>query len=422
MRRDWARAARNGALSLCALGSSVASASDPWTPIEQLERRGDHAAAARAYVALLADAEAVDARALGERAEHIVAVVRAERSDSEGLSLCARIADRIEPSARRTAISLRLRCAESELSLLADRRRASGAIGPDLYAIEREARALSERLRSAQHACAPATIEWTFATALLGRAQGLLGDESAALAAGREAARAWAALVDAPGLLDALASPTGAAAQSPAVRAPVFEGRPAGPSERERSLRAQAGDAIVDRAWSAVVELLWVAIERDRRAVTSLRIEPLAPDASDLQRERWYSRAASPVLDRHRSLLEPATLVRYRALWNADTTSARFASALRVGELFWDYGARSRAVQDTLIERSAMADALRGYVAPADAAYLAQARQVFAQCVREAQRAGVENEWTRACSQRLRALGSSEGVVIDEVIPSLDER
>lgn len=422
MARGWVRAMRNTVLGACALAPGLAFASDPWAPIERLERQGDHAAAARAYVALLADAPSVDARALAERAEHIVAVVRAERSDSEGLALCARVADRIEPSSPRAAISLRLRCAESELSLLADRRRASGAIGPDLYAIEREARALAERLRAAQQSCAPATIEWTFATALVGRAHGLLGDESSALASGRDAARTWAVLIDAPGLLDALANPMSAPARSASVRAPVFEGRPAAASERERSLRAQVGDLLVDRAWSAVVELLWVAIERDRRAVTSQRIEPLERDASDLRRERWYSRAVSPVLDRHRLLLEPAMLARYRALWNADPTSARFASALRVGELFWDYGARSRAVQDTLIERSAMADVLRGYVAPADAAYLDQARAVFAQCVREAQRTGIENEWTRACARRLRALGSGEGVVIDEVIPSLDER
>lgn len=181
------------------------------------------------------------------------------------------------------------------------------------------------------------------------------------------------------------------------------------------------GDALIERTWSAVVELVWVSIERDRRAVTSQRIEPLARDASELRRERWFNGTVGPVLDRHRALLEPSTLARYEALWSADATSARFAAALRVGELFIDYGERNRAVQDTLIARSPMADTLRGYVSPVDQGYLRQARTVFERCVSEAQRAGVENEWVRACGQRLRELGAS-GVVIDELVPRVSDR
>ena len=408
------------------------STTDPWSPIDQLERQGNHEAAARAYLALLAPDSrvALDGAALERRAEHIVSVVRASRSDRDGFELCEQIASRIElrsdPASLRVALSLRLRCAESELSTLAERRRAAGPVGPDLYAIEREARSLAERLAQLQtdaRSLPRSSVETVLATALVGRANGLLGDESSALRSASEAARAWAEMVDVPALVVALSSGDDRrrAERARVPDAPELVGSAPGPSARERSLRASVGDSLVDRTWTAVVELVWVAIERDRRAVTSLRIEPLARSANELRSERWFSAAAGPVLDRHRALLEPAMLARYEALWSADATSARFAAALRVGELFLDYAERNRAVQDTLIARSPMPEVLRGYVSPSDEAYARQARAVFERCVAEAQRAGVDNQWTRACAQRLRAVGDRTGVVVDELVPSVHE-
>lgn len=412
---------------------------------EALERQGDHEGAAAMYGAVLASSAAVDASALSSRAEHIVALVRAARSDAEGWAICERIAQRIErvtvPSSAgaaqssavwaRVALATRLRCTEQELSTLAERRRVSGPAGPDLYAIERASRAVCERLARLESDATSlrAVVEPVYARALSGRALGLLGDESAALSMATVAATQWAALVDAPALVGALSGTS--AANSPVTRivvrpAPVLAGRAAGPSERERVLRLAVGDSLVDRTWSAVVGLVWVAIERDRRTVTSARIEPLSRGAGELRRERWFTTQAAPVLDRHRALLADtsasALLSRYTALWNADATSARFAAALRVGELYMDLGERSRAVQDTLIEASDMPDVLRGYVSPADEAHVAQARGVFERCVSEAQRAGVENEWVRACAQRLRYIGSPSGVVVDEMVPVLNDR
>lgn len=415
---------------------------------EVLERQGDHEGAAAMYGALLSSTAAIDARALASRAEHIVTLVRASRSDSEGWSICERIAQRIESATARTtgrtaahgthgtdgarvALTTRLRCAEQELSTLAERRRVSGPTGPDLYAIERGARTLCERLtRLESDATALRTVvEPVFARALMGRAFGLLGDESAALSMATAAATQWAALVDAPSLVDALSVANAANVRATRIvvrPAPVLAGRAPGPSERERVLRLAVGESLVDRTWSAVVGLVWVAIERDRRTVTNARIEPLPRGAGELRRERWFTTQAAPVLDRHRALLADTSrtslLSRYAALWNADATSARFAAALRVGELYMDLGERSRAVQDTLIEASDMPDVLRGYVSPSDEAHVTQARGVFERCVSEAQRAGIENEWVRACAQRLRYLGSPSGVVVDEMVPLLNER
>ncbi len=409
---------------------------------EALERQGDHEAAAAMYSAVLASRASVDPQALAGRAEHIVALVRAARSDVEAWALCERLAVRIEGAPRdsavasdgranRAALATRLRCAEQELSALAERRRISGPAGPDLFAIERASRALCERLAGLESDAVSlrGAVEPVYARALAGRALGLLGDEASALAIATSAARQWASLVDAPSLADALVS--GNAVNHRATRivvraAPVLAGRPPGPTDRERALRASAGDALVERTWSAVVALVWVAIERDRRSVTSARIEPLARGASELRRERWFTTQAAPVLDRHRATLADTSaaslLSRYTALWNADATSARFAAALRVGELYMDLGERSRVVQDVLIEASDMPDVLRGYVSPADQAHVAQARGVFERCVSEAQRAGVDNEWVRACAQRLRYIGSPSGVVVDEMVPMFNER
>ncbi|MFO0562696.1 MAG: hypothetical protein U0269_32055 [Polyangiales bacterium] len=412
------------------VASAQRSAEASFAVAELRERQGDHDGAARAYLALLTARGALDSAALAGRAEHIVALVRAARSDREGFAACEQIASRIESDRRRAhaALSLRLTCAESELATLAERRRAQGPVGPELYAIERESRALDERLLGLQSDARTLRlpVESVLATALVGCASGLLGDESAAMRSAVEATRAWAEMVDVPALLVALPGQARATLSQRANRqsvapAPVLTGRARGPSDRERALRASAGDALVERTWSAVVELVWVSIERDRRAVTSQRIEPLARAATDLRRERWFSGTVGPALDRHRALLEPSMLARYEALWSADATSARFAAALRVGELFLDYGERNRAVQDALIAASPMAEALRGYVSPADRAYLQRARTVFERCVSEAQRAGVENEWVRACGQRLREIGSS-GVVIDELVPSVSAR
>lgn len=418
-----------------ALAQGTSSAADvSFAQADQRERQGDHEGAARLLVVLVAPSSraVIDRRALASRAEHIVALVRASRSDREGFEVCEQIASRIDDRGdeilAREALSLRLRCAEATLATLAERRRAAGPVGPELYAIEREARSLDERLIALQSDARSLRrpVELVLATALVGRASGLLGDESSAMRAAVESARAWSEMVDVPALMAALpaerrASSARRAPQSVAS-APVLTGQARGPSDRERALRASVGDPLVERTWTAVVELVWVSIERDRRAVTSLRVEPLSRDASDLRRERWFSTAVGPTLDRHRALLEPAMLARYEALWSADATSARFAAALRVGELFMDYGERNRTVQDTLIARSPMADTLRGYVSPVDRAYLQQARAVFERCVSEAQRAGIENEWVRACGQRLRELGAGGGVVIDELVPSVSGR
>ncbi len=426
--RAWA-----GALMIVQAQSAAASASTPvneMARIEQRERQGDHDGAARGWIALLASpaARSIDRSALVGRADHVVTLVRAARSDREGFAACEQLAARIEDDGdstrARAALSLRLRCAESELAALAERRRAAGPVGPELYAIERESRSLAERLVALQTDARSlrSPVESVLATALVGRASGLLGDEAAANRSAVDAARAWAEMVDVSALLAALpaeARPRRARVEHRVADAPVLVGRARGPSDRERALRASVGDALVERTWSAVVELVWISIERDRRAVTSARIEPLARAANELRRERWYSSAVGPVLDRHRALLEPAMLSRYEALWSADATSARFAAALRVGELFMDFGERNRAVQDTLIERSSMAAALRGYVSPVDQAYLQQARGVFERCVSEAQRAGVDNAWVRACGQHLRRLGASSGVVLDELVPAV---